>query len=953
MCDRLRAAVTARATEALLRLADALLSRYDAAKRARAVLDYDDLIERTRVLLEQDGVAAWVLFKLDGGIEHILVDEAQDTNPEQWRIVQALAAEFFAGEGARSDNRTIFVVGDEKQSIFSFQGADPAALGRLKRHFSDRLEGVEKVLEPVDLKTSFRSTEPVLTLVDAVFANPAARDGVLSDPDDDDPSRPSSHRPCRAGRALGADCAPVEAEATAEPWTLPIDVSETDEPEARLADRIAATIEGWLARSDMLAAEGRPITAGDIMILVRRRTRFVGPVVRALKARGVPVAGVDRLALTEPLAVQDLMALGRFLLLPEDDLTLAGLLKSPLIGLDEDRLFTLAYGRKGSLWSSLIAAAEADAAGFEPARAWLAAMLAKVDYLRPFELFGGVLATPCPGDSGPGGSGRRALWRRLGPDALDPLDEFLSATLDYEQRHPPTLEGFVGWLDASEAEIKRELATRGDAVRIVTVHGAKGLESPIVFLPDTMQAPRANSGPQLLWTESDHDGRRIPYWSPRAEHRPNYCGALGDTARRKVDQEYRRLLYVALTRARDRLYVAGWHGKRERRRRKLARAGRNRHAHGRGRRDRTGWAHVAAHRSAADRPRQTAVGDHRWRPDHRIAGLGAPSRSGRAQTIPALGAIAAGSAGRSRRTGGPLALVGRGGAPLSPGSGDASAAADTARYWPRRSRTRGRSPAGRFCAGRTAAHGRRGVGRHRRSGLRRVFRTVLAGRGADRGPDRHAGHRRPDRPAAGRTGPRHNFRFQKRPRAVVRVGARAARLSGADGRLSRRAAPNLSRPRDRTGAGLDRWPAGGSVGAGTARSVRGIPTRRPGCLTPGRAPPYLIAIAREFIAGTTAVTDASFEADVLKSDLPVLVDFWAEWCAPCRAIAPILEDVARDKGDKLTVAKLNIDDNPGVPTKYGVRGIPTLMLFKGGQLAATKIGALPKGALYEWIDSVL
>ena len=558
VAEKLKAAITARATEALLVIADALLSRYGAAKRARAVLDYDDLVEETRNLLEREGVAAWVLYKLDGGIEHILVDEAQDTNPEQWRIVQALAEEFFAGEGARANERTLFAVGDEKQSIYSFQGAEPAALDRLRRHFAQRIEAAGKIMENVDLTLSYRSTQPVLSLVDSVFAAPEARDGLLAS------DGKIVHRPHRVGHGglveLWPACAPIDDMPDVEAWQLPVEAAEAEEPIVRLAHRLADTIQNWLATGEILASEGRPIAPGDIMILVRRRTRFVGPMVRALKARNVAVAGVDRLALTEPLAVRDLMALGRFLLLPEDDLTLAALLKSPLIGLTEEQLYTVAYKREGSLWTALGAAAEREARSFEPARAWLASLLGEVDYLRPFELFSKVLLQPCPGDAEAGGSGRRALWRRLGPDAIDPLDEFLSAALTYEQRHAPTLEGFMVWLDASEAEVKRELATRGDAVRIVTVHGAKGLEAPIVILPDTMQPPRAWMGPRLLWDEAPNGS--VPYWTPKAAFAPRFCGALADSAKRKVDQEYRRLLYVALTRARDRLYVCGWQGRR-------------------------------------------------------------------------------------------------------------------------------------------------------------------------------------------------------------------------------------------------------------------------------------------------------------------------------------------------------------------------------------------------------
>jgi ATP-dependent helicase/nuclease subunit A len=556
--NRLRCAATATATEAMLVVADAIFDHYKAQKDARALLDYDDLIDVTRRLVESD--AAWVLYKLDGGIDHLLIDEAQDTNPDQWGIIKALAAEFFAGKGASDSNsRTIFVVGDRKQSIYSFQGADPTALGPVRRYFETQLDNVRQVLQPVDLTKSYRSTDSVLRLVDSVFANGEAASGVHEDPD-----VPLKHDLTRVDAPglveLWQALAPDEIAETEEPWALQQQADAAKDPECELADRIAATIQGWLDRREILGSTGRPIGAGDIMILVRRRTRFVSPMVRALKARNVPVAGVDRLALTEPLAVRDLMALGRFLLLPEDDLTLAALLKSPLIGLDEERLFTLAYSRRGSLWNALLLAAETDAAAFEPARAWLSGLLAKVDFVRPFELYAGVLAASCPGDIG--GSGRRALWGRLGPDALDPLDEFLSAALDYERRHAPTLEGFIGWLEASDAEIKRELAGRGDAVRIVTVHGAKGLEAPIVFMPDTMQVPAPNTGPQLLWL-TDTDGERaIPYWSPRADLRPALCGALGAANHEAGLKEYRRLLYVALTRARDRLYVAGWHGKR-------------------------------------------------------------------------------------------------------------------------------------------------------------------------------------------------------------------------------------------------------------------------------------------------------------------------------------------------------------------------------------------------------
>ncbi|WP_342760755.1 double-strand break repair helicase AddA [Azospirillum thermophilum] len=497
----------------------------------------------------------WVLFKLDGGLDHILIDEAQDTNPEQWQIVAAIAEEFFAGLDSRPADgtvRTVFAVGDEKQSIFSFQRADPAEFARMRRHFQSRAEAAERFWAAVELDISFRSTAAVLQAVDAVFTREAARDGVASDT-----SPVIRHRAFRRGHGglveLWPPVRPAEP-AEPEPWAPPLDRESADSPSARLAAVIAHTIHRWIAGGEMLEARGRPVQPGDVMVLVRRRTGFVTELVRALKDRDVPVAGVDRMVLTEQLAVMDLMALAEFLLLPEDDLTLATVLKGPLIGLTEDQLFQLAHGRRGTLWRSLVARAEEEDA-FRPARRYLGALLARTDFSAPYELFAALLNTPCPADDR---SGRRAILRRLGPDAQDPLDEFLAVCLAFEKTEPPSLQNFLAWLAASDAEIKRELEQGGGTVRIMTVHGSKGLQAPIVFLPDTLSSP--TQSPPVLWPD---EGCEVPLFAPRRGQEDALCAEARVRANRRRDQEYRRLLYVALTRAEDRLYVCGWQGRKD------------------------------------------------------------------------------------------------------------------------------------------------------------------------------------------------------------------------------------------------------------------------------------------------------------------------------------------------------------------------------------------------------
>ncbi|MGH7028979.1 MAG: UvrD-helicase domain-containing protein, partial [Stellaceae bacterium] len=386
--DKARAGMVLReATCALARLGEALLRAYDEGKRLAGVLDFDDLVETARDLLRRPGVAPWVLFKLDGGLDHILIDEAQDTNPDQWEIVAAVAEEFFAGEGAGDRVRTIFAVGDAKQSIYSFQRADPQAFLRMRQHFQERVANANQDWKILPLEVSFRSTEPVLRAVDAIFHRPEAQDGVALD---DGPIR---HFAARAGHAGRVELWPPVPAPKDEPDAdaLPIAQHRVVEPWAQLARAIAATIGRWLADGEPLEARDRPLRPGDVMVLVRRRNEFVGELLRALKQRGIPVAGADRLVLTEQLAVQDLVALGRFLLFPEDDLTLATVLKTPLFDLDEDTLFDLCQDRGDQkLWDQMRARA-GSSARLRAITERLAAWLARVDFVPPYELYAEIL----------------------------------------------------------------------------------------------------------------------------------------------------------------------------------------------------------------------------------------------------------------------------------------------------------------------------------------------------------------------------------------------------------------------------------------------------------------------------------------------------------------------------------------------------------------------------------
>ena len=482
-----------------------------------------------------------MLYKLDGGLDHLLLDEVQDTAPAQWRIASKLTEEFFAGSGARDIERTVFAVGDRKQSIYSVQGADAASFERERAALAGMVGRAGKEWRDVAMDVSFRSTAPILQLVDAVFADPLAAQGVVA------AGETLTHYADRAAFAGSVELwplAPSPPPQVAAPWN----VADTNAAAPSARQTLATALADWIAGQvgTRLESRGRDLHAGDILVLVRRRDELARALVRALKQRNVAVAGLDRMVLTEQPAVQDLLSLADTLLLPEDDLSLACVLTSPLGFLTDDSLMRLAVGRRGTLWDALRTRAP-EQPDWLAARNFLAAMLSRVDYVSPYALLAEAL--------GPLG-GQARLFARLGPEAAEPIDELLNAALSYGRTHPPSLQGFLHWLRRSGAEVKRQAEAAGDAVRVMTVHGAKGLQAPLVILPDTTALPPEDSS--VLWAPDPLSGIDVPLWAPRQEYRSGVAERLRADAAERRTAEHNRLLYVALTRAEDRLVVCGW-----------------------------------------------------------------------------------------------------------------------------------------------------------------------------------------------------------------------------------------------------------------------------------------------------------------------------------------------------------------------------------------------------------
>ena len=553
------AAEVAKVQAAGLRAGQAFARAYVRAKRAAGAADFNDLIAWTRRLFATPGMGDWVRYKLDQRTDHILVDEAQDTNEDQWAIVDALAGEFFSGNPEAEDRwRTLFMVGDYKQAIFGFQGTNPQeyerfralVAGRAARLIdaADEAEARTREFRDLSISASFRSSPAVLQVVDALIGEVGHSAMGL-------PAPPEPHEPFHEGRAGRVELWPAydpaieqaeEDEAGEEGWV--------DEATRRYADAVARQVKRWLADAPVMATTGRPLTAGDIMILVRSRTELASLIVARLYAQGVPVAGIDRLHLHKPLAVKDLISAIAFAVQPLEDLNLGGLLVSPLLGWDQQQLYDLAQGRSGKLWQELQRRRD-ERPDFAEAHGILSDWLAMADYVTPARFLETILSGPL--------GGRRKLLCRLGEAARDPIEELVASALAFENEETASLDRFLAWFRQGEVEVKRDPAAPGDSVRVMTVHGAKGLEAPLVVLADATHDPARVGGTSSTIDLPITRAGPVPVIRPRKDECAPFFRNIIEQGRKAEQEEHWRLAYVGLTRAAERLVIAGAKPKRE------------------------------------------------------------------------------------------------------------------------------------------------------------------------------------------------------------------------------------------------------------------------------------------------------------------------------------------------------------------------------------------------------
>lgn len=529
-------AIVIKKAQVLYDFSHKFFKNYDELKNLEGALDYDDLIIKTQLLLKEHH-SKWVLYKLDGGIDHILLDEAQDTAIEQWEMLVALMDDFFSDDRAVMGERTFYAVGDEKQSIYSFQGANIKAFSYMKDFFSSKLSFLGNELDSVELLNSFRSSIAILRFVNEILKDGGGT-GVKNISDH------SAFHEALPGRV---ELWPLVEEQPGKQknnwWDFEKEIVETSATD-KLAENIAIEIKKILKSNSTLVfpnedfeKRNRKILPGDFLILVRSRGAIFKSILKKLKQHDLPIAGSDRLLLLNELAIRDIISLLKFLDNTSDDLSLAEALRSPLLGLSESDLFKISFNRSSTLYHSLTLNLPKHEASYI-----ILDLVQEAQETAPYELIEKILINH---------RGRLRMGARLGESVNDVLDEFLLQALIYEDLEPPCLRGFLDWLQNIDVPVKRQLSNSSSSIRVMTIHGSKGLESPIVIMPETSYNLRGAKRDMFL--ENDD----WVCFSDKSGYLPTQIRELKEESIISSIEEENRLFYVAVTRAKNWLIIAG------------------------------------------------------------------------------------------------------------------------------------------------------------------------------------------------------------------------------------------------------------------------------------------------------------------------------------------------------------------------------------------------------------
>lgn len=509
-------------TIALFDLSAMFAQEYKQTKLDNNFLDFEDLILYTKKLFSDNATMGWILSQLDISLSHILIDEAQDTSPLQWDILKMLSGDFFSDGDTAKIQRSLFVVGDTKQSIYGFQGADPTAFINSRADITKQIENNMRTIQEIPLTQSFRSTIPILNTVDKFFSNK----NIISLSKFNN----NAHKCFRA-----QDAGVVEIHK--------ITSKETDNK------NILSYVSCISQKIKSIITSGK-YNANDIMILVQQRHPLVTPLVTELKKNNINVAGSDRIILPDFAPIQDLLNLVRWCLNPTDDYSLCCALKSPIFFVTENNIFNLCKTKNTTNFERLnsdknavpVTLFEILKTEYDTIYTQLSEIKTQATQLGPYSFFSYILNHL---------NIRKNFISALGTQVIDPIEEFMTICLSYERTQPGTLHHFIKWFITGGSEIKRDM-DKSQGVRIVTVHGSKGLEAPVVFLIDTTRTPQIDKTINISQT-----GAPIWLWTPRACNSEIYKKFQTDSLDTQI-AEYYRLLYVAMTRARDELYIYGF-----------------------------------------------------------------------------------------------------------------------------------------------------------------------------------------------------------------------------------------------------------------------------------------------------------------------------------------------------------------------------------------------------------